>query len=97
MTFDHVWQLVEAFNRRFPDGNTPFQLISRLAEECGELAEQVNIAGFIGMLLLLMMDVLTDGKSLDAAIQFGIFMGLLFSIVPILQAFLYWLLRRCAK
>jgi hypothetical protein len=52
----------------------------------------VNIAGYIGILLLFMMDVLTDGKSLDATIQFGIFMGLLFGIVPILQTFLSWLI-----
>ncbi|GER89713.1 hypothetical protein KDW_38750 [Dictyobacter vulcani] len=49
MTFEHIWQLVDAFNRRFPDGNTPFQLISRLAEECGELAEQVNMAEIHGI------------------------------------------------
>ena len=29
-------------NRRFPDGNDPFQIMTRLLEECGELAQQVN-------------------------------------------------------
>jgi NTP pyrophosphatase (non-canonical NTP hydrolase) len=29
-------------NRRFPDHNEPFQIMTRLLEECGELAEQVN-------------------------------------------------------
>ncbi len=27
---------------RFPEGRDPFQIITRLAEECGELAAQVN-------------------------------------------------------
>jgi len=30
------------FSRWFPDGNGPFQIMTRLLEECGELAEQVN-------------------------------------------------------
>lgn len=30
-------------NREFPDGNTPFEMLARLMEECGELAEQVHI------------------------------------------------------
>jgi len=29
-------------SRRFPNHNEPFQIITRLLEECGELAEQVN-------------------------------------------------------
>jgi NTP pyrophosphatase (non-canonical NTP hydrolase) len=28
--------------RRFPDGNDPFRILTRLLEECGELAQQVN-------------------------------------------------------
>jgi NTP pyrophosphatase (non-canonical NTP hydrolase) len=28
--------------RRFPDNNGPFEIMTRLLEECGELAEQVN-------------------------------------------------------
>jgi NTP pyrophosphatase (non-canonical NTP hydrolase) len=28
--------------RRFPDNNGPFEIMTRLFEECGELAEQVN-------------------------------------------------------
>jgi NTP pyrophosphatase (non-canonical NTP hydrolase) len=32
---DHLQQL-------FPSGNNPFQIMTRLAEECGELAAQVN-------------------------------------------------------
>ena len=30
------------FSRRFPDHNEPFHIMTRLLEECGELAEQVN-------------------------------------------------------
>jgi NTP pyrophosphatase (non-canonical NTP hydrolase) len=30
------------FGRRFPDHNEPFHIMTRLLEECGELAEQVN-------------------------------------------------------
>lgn len=29
-------------NRKFPKGNDPFQIMTRLLEECGELAQQVN-------------------------------------------------------
>jgi NTP pyrophosphatase (non-canonical NTP hydrolase) len=30
-------------SRRFPDHNGPFEIMTRLLEECGELAEQVNL------------------------------------------------------
>jgi NTP pyrophosphatase (non-canonical NTP hydrolase) len=29
-------------SRRFPRGNEPYQIMTRLLEECGELAQQVN-------------------------------------------------------
>lgn len=29
-------------NHRFPKGNDPFQMMTRLLEECGELAQEVN-------------------------------------------------------
>jgi len=29
-------------SRRFPNHNEPFEIMTRLLEECGELAEQVN-------------------------------------------------------
>ena len=32
----------EALNKRFPDGNQPFQIITRLCEEAGELAQVIN-------------------------------------------------------
>lgn len=34
--------LTLALNRRFPDGNDPFEMMTRLLEESGELAQQVN-------------------------------------------------------
>lgn len=39
---DKLWQITEGLNRRFPDGNDPFQSMTRLLEECGELTQQVN-------------------------------------------------------
>ncbi|HJP96662.1 MAG TPA: MazG nucleotide pyrophosphohydrolase domain-containing protein [Candidatus Saccharimonadales bacterium] len=41
-TFVALRAIVAALDRRFPDGNSAFQRISRLAEECGELAAAVN-------------------------------------------------------
>ncbi len=35
--------VAKGLNKRFPDGNQPFQIITRLAEECGELAREVNV------------------------------------------------------
>lgn len=35
-------QISHGLMKRFPDGNDPFQMVTRLAEECGELAAQVN-------------------------------------------------------
>ncbi|GLV55363.1 hypothetical protein KDH_22100 [Dictyobacter sp. S3.2.2.5] len=32
----------DAYNRKFPAGNDPFQIITRLCEESGELASAVN-------------------------------------------------------
>jgi len=41
-TFAALRSIVEALDKRFPDGNSAFQRVSRLAEECGELAAAVN-------------------------------------------------------
>ena len=42
-----LWGKLNAFNvaleRRFPNGNDPFQIMTRLLEECGELATEVHI------------------------------------------------------
>jgi len=34
--------ITDGLNRRFPDGDDPFQIMTRLLEECGELAQTVN-------------------------------------------------------
>lgn len=39
---DTLYSIVDALNERFPNGNTPFQIIARLCEEAGELAKTVN-------------------------------------------------------
>lgn len=40
---ERFYQMVEASNRRFPDGVEPFQMVTRLMEECGEVAAEVNL------------------------------------------------------
>ena len=40
---DKVKAVNRGFERRFPVGNSPFQIMTRLLEECGELAQQVNL------------------------------------------------------
>ena len=40
--FDKIKEINTGFDNRFPQGKNPFKLITRLLEECGELAEQVN-------------------------------------------------------
>ncbi|MCM1261715.1 MAG: GNAT family N-acetyltransferase [Butyrivibrio sp.] len=34
--------LAAGMNRRFPEGNEPYQIVTRLLEECGEVANEVN-------------------------------------------------------
>lgn len=41
-TFAKLYQIAEGLNKKYPDGKDPFKIATRLAEECGELAEQVN-------------------------------------------------------
>lgn len=40
--FARLYQLVDGYNRKFPRGDTPFQIVSRLCEEAGEVASAVN-------------------------------------------------------
>jgi len=40
---DHLWTTNLALRRRFPAGVDPFKIISRLAEECGELSAEVQL------------------------------------------------------
>lgn len=39
---DEITTVNQGLTRKFPHGNTPFQIMTRLLEECGELAQQVN-------------------------------------------------------
>ena len=39
---DKLYKIVEGLNHRFPDGDDPFMMVTRLAEECGEIATEVN-------------------------------------------------------
>ena len=34
--------MVEASNKRFPEGVFPYQMATRLLEECGEIAAEIN-------------------------------------------------------
>jgi len=38
---EKLYLLAEGLNKRFPDGNEPYQMATRLAEECGEVAAEV--------------------------------------------------------
>ena len=40
--FEQLLAVARGFGLRFPDSEDPFQMMTRLFEECGELAQQVN-------------------------------------------------------
>lgn len=42
MKLDKLYAVTLGLNRRFPGGNEPFQIMTRLLEESGELAKDVN-------------------------------------------------------
>ncbi len=37
-----LYKIAKALNVKFPDGVDPFMIVTRLAEECGEVAAEVN-------------------------------------------------------
>jgi NTP pyrophosphatase (non-canonical NTP hydrolase) len=39
---DKLVAISAGYMRLFPEGNDPFQILARLLEECGELAQQVH-------------------------------------------------------
>lgn len=39
---ERFYSLVEASNKKFPRGVEPYQMVTRLLEECGEVASEVN-------------------------------------------------------
>lgn len=47
--FDRLYQQIDILNAHFPEGNTPFHIITRLCEEAGELAAEVNHFEGIGL------------------------------------------------
>ena len=40
---ERFYKMVEASNKRFPEGVQPFQMATRLLEECGEIASEINL------------------------------------------------------
>ena len=42
MKLEKLYAITLGLNRRFPDENDPFQMMTRLLEEDGELAQMVN-------------------------------------------------------
>ena len=40
---ERFYKMVEASNKRFPDGVEPFQMAIRLLEEGGEVASEINL------------------------------------------------------
>ena len=39
---EKLYQLAKGYTNRFPDGNTPYQIATRILEECGEVASEIN-------------------------------------------------------
>lgn len=39
---DKLYKLAKGYTKRFPGGNNPYQITSRILEECGEVASEVN-------------------------------------------------------
>ena len=39
---DKLYQLAKGYTNRFPNGNDPYQIATRILEECGEVASEVN-------------------------------------------------------
>ena len=39
---DQFYKMVEASNKRFPEGVNPYQMATQLLEECGEVAAEIN-------------------------------------------------------
>ncbi len=39
---EKLYLLAKGYTNRFPNGNEPYQITTRLLEECGEVANEVN-------------------------------------------------------
>lgn len=42
-TMERFYKMVEASNKKFPRGVEPYQMVTRLLEECGEVAAEINL------------------------------------------------------
>ncbi len=40
---ERFYKMAEASNKRFPNGVEPYQMATRLLEECGEVAAEINL------------------------------------------------------
>jgi hypothetical protein len=40
---EKLYMLVKGYNKRYPKGVEPFQMVTRILEECGEVASEVNL------------------------------------------------------
>lgn len=40
---EKLYKMVQGYYNRFPKGIEPFQMVTRLLEECGEVASEVNL------------------------------------------------------
>ena len=40
---EKLYLMAQGANKRFPKGNEPFQMATRLLEECGEVASEINL------------------------------------------------------
>lgn len=40
---ERFYKMAEASNKRFPKGVEPYQMTTRLLEECGEVAAEINL------------------------------------------------------
>ena len=39
---DKLYKITKGIGKRFPEGVEPFQIVTRILEECGEVASEVN-------------------------------------------------------
>lgn len=39
---ERLYRMAKGHTVRFPNGNEPFQIVTRILEECGEVASEVN-------------------------------------------------------
>lgn len=40
---ERFYKMAEASNKKFPNGVEPYQMATRLLEECGEVASEINL------------------------------------------------------